>query len=200
MLDISRIDNVHYLKFLVHKYHSSGWNVYSNILEIQEDLPVDWTGPEPDLLFIKKKRSIAVCVESLSSLKDETILGKWKEILKVKEIENPYKTGSIVTLHVKLMVLTGDIKACEIAKHIAKTHSIQIDCHVIKEVTRKKITKKAKSLLQKSKLEKLIILFGIIILMGFLYVASYFIVSYIKANFKIRDYYQPFDRDRIKNK
>ena len=140
---------------------------------------------------------IAVCVESLFSLNNDNISEKWKEILQDIEVQHPQNPETTVRLQVKLIVLTSDTKTLEFAKRIAKAHSIPIDFQIIKKVARRKIKKKKYYFREKTKLEKLIRLFGIILLMGIIFVATYFIISYIKTNFKVNDYYQPFDGDRI---
>ena len=184
---MNRPENINYLKFLAYKFHSAGWSTYSNILERYDNLPVGWIGPEPEILFIKRKRSIAVCIESLSSLKDDSISEKWKAIIKEKEVQNVQRPGTTVTLRVKPMVLLSDIKTLEIAKRIAETHSIPIDCQIIKKVSRKRRKKKKHSLVERSKTDKLIILVGILIVLGFLYVATTFITS----TFKKKSFFQP---------
>ena len=166
MLEISRVENINYLKFIAHKYRSEGWSVFSGILGRYEKIPQGWTGPEPNVLFIKKRRAVAVCIETLSSLKDEIITDKWNEIINEKRVQDIRHAGSFVRLRVKLLILTSDKKTLEIAKKIAKTHSISVDLQIIRKVVRKKRSKKSFSLNEKSKLDKLMVVVGVIVIVN----------------------------------
>ena len=188
----SSSDNLNYISFLAKKYSSHGWNIYSNILKTCENIPEGWTGPEPDLFLVKGKHATAVCVESLLSIKSENAVDKWKEIKKEKKLFLK-QSESFVAVNVKLFVAVRDKKTMAFAKRIAAATYIKIDCHLIRKPSRSKRKKiGSKSFLKNSKIDKLILLAGVIVLLGFLYL----VVPKISGYLKVKDFYQPFDTER----
>ena len=166
------------LQSLVNKYKNRGWTVRSDFADGCDGIPVSWEGPKPDILILHKKETVAVCIETINTLRDENIVNKWKEI----------KNNNV-----KLTIVVKDNNTFELAKSIAQSNNIEINLQVMKRTLRKmRPAKKNNRFGKSSRFDWLIFVIVAVTLLLFIILYTPRLLSY----FKLKGFYQPHDRER----
>ncbi len=68
------------IRRLANRAQRRGFHVYSRHLEHAPNAPLDWRGPLPDLLVIRRGAATAYLVESVESLHDEKAISRWQAL------------------------------------------------------------------------------------------------------------------------
>lgn len=166
------------LQSLVNRYKTRGWSVRSDIADGCDNIPDSWKGPKPDILILHKKEAVAVCIETINTLRDEKKVNKWKEI----------KNNNV-----KLTIVVKDNNTFQLAKSVAQSNNIEINIRVVKRTLRKMSPAKINNRFGKgSRFDWLIIVVVAITLLLFIILYTPNLLSY----FKLKSFYQPHDKER----
>ena len=166
------------LQSLVNGYKNRGWSVRSDIADSCDNIPDSWEGPKPDILILYKKETVAVCIETINTLRDENIVNKWKDI----------KNNNV-----KLTIVVKDNNTFELAKSVAQSNNIEINLQIMKRSLRRVSPAKKNNRFRKgSRFDWLIIVVVAITLLLFIILYTPRLLSY----FKLKSFYQPHDRER----
>ena len=166
------------LQSLVNRYKNRGWSVRSDFADGCDNIPDSWKGPKPDILILHKKETVAVCIETINTLRDEKKVNKWKEI----------KNNNV-----KLTIVVKDNNTFELAKSVAQSNNIEINIQVMKRTLRRMSTASDKNHFRKgSRFDWLILVFVSVMLLIFIILYTPRLLSY----FKLKSFYQPHDKER----
>jgi hypothetical protein len=169
-------ENVRLVQYLVRKYKGEGWSIYTWGVDTRLQDTGELLGPRPDLVLVKDNKKMAICIESLASLKSGQVINKWRSIGKY------YDT--------KATVIVRDKKLLDIANQVAVSDGIEIDAQIIKKFTRK--DRQLHFSLSSLKRMRIIVLFLAILLIGFVFLISIELIDKLR----MKDAYIPFDRER----
>jgi len=165
------------LQSLARRYRKEGWKIFADRLEGCERIPPTWNGRKPDLLAVRGKKMIACSLETPESLSTENPVDKWLEI---------------ISNDVRLMLIVKDPDSLKRAKAIARSEGIDATVRLMKKSRKRGSKEEAQYIWKESKIDWVIV--AVIVLVFMVFFLTFF--PDMLAYFKLRDFYQPFDRER----
>ncbi len=130
------------------------------------------------MLITRKKEVVAVCIEDYDSLLKGDYVRRWESI-----IENG----------VKLMLVVKDKKSHEKVKTAAADNNIEAVIRYVERGVKKKNSSSSSPMFDRqSKVDWVIALTIVVVLLAFVVLILPDLLSY----FKMKDFYQPYDRER----
>jgi len=167
----------HLLRSLARGYKKEGWKVFADQLENCERIPSTWNGRKPDLLAMRGNETIACSLETPESLSAGNPADKWLEML---------------SNDVKLLLIVKDLDSLKRARAIARSEGIDVTVRLMKKSRKKGSKGEAQYIWKESKIDWVVV--AVIVLVFMVFLVAFF--PDMLAYFKLRDFYQPFDRER----
>ncbi len=165
------------IKSLAKSYRKRGWKVFTSTLDEFENIPATWVGPKPDILVIRDKDTVAVCIETGTTLNYSNIVEKWRSIV---------KNGA------KLSIAVKEPDTLEQVKHLAERNSVPLTIQLMKKTHRRVQQPPFKSAWKSPKIDVLMISLVVIVVL----VVSVMFLPGLLSRFRLKAFYQPHDQER----
>jgi hypothetical protein len=165
------------IKSLAKSYRKRGWKVFTGTLDEFENIPATWVGPKPDILVIRDKDIVAVCIENTTTLNYSNIVEKWRSIV---------KNGA------KLSIAIKEPETLEQVKHLAERNSVPLTIQLMKKTHRRVQQPPFKSTWKSPRIDVLMISLVVIVVLA----VSVMFLPGLLSKFRLKSFYSPKDRER----